>query len=86
MKKSKRGEEEREEKEFEQRSGKWEKKKEWEGGCGVMRRSLGWFVEVSVCVTQFQLIVPDSLRGSLRQSLKPFLILLLHVQFSDPSF
>lgn len=73
-----------EEKEFEQRSCKWDREEEGKGVWGgVMRRSLKWYV---VCVTQFELMVPDSLWGCLRRSLKPFLILLLNVQFSDPSF
>lgn len=70
----------RKRKESEQRSGKWEKKEEGKGGWACR------FVEVSVCVTQFELIVPYSLWGCMCQSLKPFLILPLHVQFSDPSF
>lgn len=78
----------REEKEFEQRSCKWEKKKEGRGGgfCCGEKVTETVCVEVSVCVTQFELIVPDSLWGCLCQSLKPFLILPLHIQFSDPSF
>lgn len=60
------------------------RKKEMEGGCAVVRRSQRWSVEVCVCVTQFELIVPDSLWGCPCQSLKPFLIYPFTYNFQIP--
>lgn len=63
-----------------------EQKERGEGSLGWCPEKVIEVVRGSICVTQFELIVPDSLWGCLCQSLKPFLILPLNVRFSDPPF
>lgn len=63
-----------------------EREKEGKGGWGWGGEKVIDMICESVCVTQLELIVSDSLWGCPCQSLKPFLILPLMHNFSDPSF